>query len=74
MGVGIPEFEFQLTANRLGAGLTFLESKEVQPAQQGLRERCAAGRRDRRSSAKGFELRGEQVPGLMVGRVGVGGV
>lgn len=27
MGVGIPGFEFQLTANRLGAGLTFLESR-----------------------------------------------
>lgn len=27
MGVGIPGFEFQLTANCLGAGLTFLESK-----------------------------------------------
>ena len=36
MGVGIPGFEFQLTANLLGAGLTFLESKEVQPAQRGL--------------------------------------
>lgn len=43
MGVGTPGFEFQLTANRLGAGVTFLESKEVQPAQQGVRERDAAG-------------------------------
>lgn len=38
MGVGIPGFEFQLIATCLGAGLTFLESKDVQPAQQGLRE------------------------------------
>lgn len=44
MGVGIPGFEFQLTANRPSAGLTFLESKGVQPAQQGLRELEAAGR------------------------------
>ena len=36
MGAGIPGFEFQLTANRLGTGLTFLESKDVQPAQLGL--------------------------------------
>ena len=27
MGVGIPGFEFQLTANHLGTGLTFLESR-----------------------------------------------
>lgn len=44
MGVGIPGFEFPLPANRPGAGLTFLESKEVQPAQQGLWELDAAGR------------------------------
>lgn len=63
MGVGTPGFEFQLTANRLGTGLTFLESKEVQPAQQGLLwERDAAGCRRRLVSAKGFELGGEQVP------------
>lgn len=52
MGVGTPGFEFQLTANRLGAGVTFLESKEVQPAQQGVRERDAAGPRDCVVSAK----------------------
>lgn len=46
MGVGIPGFGFQLPANRLGAGLTFLESKEEQPAQQGLWEPDAAGRWD----------------------------
>lgn len=46
MGVGIPGFGFQLPANRLGAGLTFLESKEEQPAQQGLWEPDAAGPRD----------------------------
>lgn len=44
MGVGIPGFEFPLPANRPGAGLTFLESKEVRPAQQGLWELDAAGR------------------------------
>lgn len=43
MGVGIPGFKFQLLANRLGAGLTFLESKEVQPAQQGLRSETLLG-------------------------------
>lgn len=68
MGVGTPGFEFQLTANRLGTELTFLESKEVQPAQQGLlRERDAAGRRDCLVSAKGFELGGEQALGPRLG-------
>lgn len=54
MGVGIPGFEFQLPANRLNAGLTFLEREAVQPAQQGplgakvafpLPKRGAPGRR-----------------------------
>jgi hypothetical protein len=44
VGVGIPGFEFQLTANCPGAGLAFLEPKGEQPAQQGLQELEAAGR------------------------------
>lgn len=34
MGVGIPGFEFQLSANRLNAGRTFLEQEAVWPAHQ----------------------------------------
>lgn len=34
MGVGIPGFEFQASANRLNAGRTFLEPEAVWPAHQ----------------------------------------
>lgn len=43
MGVGIPGFEFQLTAGCLSAGRTFLEPKGAQPAQQGLQGLEAPG-------------------------------
>lgn len=67
MGAGIPGFEFQLTANRLGTGLTFLESKDVQPAQLGLLSSRLLGAQLASSqprAASSWEERGVVAPGM----------
>ena len=64
MGVGIPGFEFQLTANRLGAGLTFLDSKRSAACPGRPSELDTAGRYACIVFTKGLErLGGEGIVG-----------
>lgn len=68
MGVGIPGFEFQLTANRLGAGLTFLESKRSAACPARPPELDAAGHCACLVFAKGLALpEGEGIVGHGMG-------